>query len=234
MDLAKEKLHNIKLTLSALRREFEMILPDPWRSRMLFSRRKEIWRQAGVMFIHVPKAAGTSISHAVYGRFMGHIPARHLAEIAPDFFKSIPRFTVVRDPFTRIVSSYQFARYGADKGDGPMAAMHRPGKYRGNDFHNIDVFVQEWLTEQDLTRVDHVFRPQTYYTHDASRKFLCGFLGHIEDLSAVENHLRTSFNLSLSFKHLNTTSQKHAMSPESRKIIGELYRDDFELLGYPT
>ena len=234
---APSQLEGAKSALSVLRREFELLLPDAWRSRLLISRRRKVWQRAGVIFIHVPKAAGTSISQELYGQFVGHIPARHLALFAPDLFEVLPRFTVVRHPFKRVVSSFQFASRGADLGSGPVAGMFHPEKYRGKAFRSLDSFVQEWLIEQDLLKVDYVFRPQTFYTHSELGEFLAGHLGRLEDMNALTQYLRATLGRNINIGHFNRTGQSGeptdvVLGPASRKVVEKLYRNDFEFLGY--
>jgi chondroitin 4-sulfotransferase 11 len=46
-------------------------VPEGWQNRILVRRRAHLLREAGIVFIHIPKAAGSSVNQALYGRFMG-------------------------------------------------------------------------------------------------------------------------------------------------------------------
>ena len=50
-------------------------LPAGFQRRVLVARRTPLWLKAGIVFIHIPKAAGTAINEALYGQFMGHVRA---------------------------------------------------------------------------------------------------------------------------------------------------------------
>lgn len=43
-------------------------LPYSVKAPLWISHRKSYWSSAGIIFVHVPKAAGTSVSHTLYGR----------------------------------------------------------------------------------------------------------------------------------------------------------------------
>lgn len=50
-------------------------LPDSVRVPLDILRRCPRWKATGVIFVHVPKAAGVSVSRALYGRPLGHFRA---------------------------------------------------------------------------------------------------------------------------------------------------------------
>lgn len=212
------------------------MLPDYMRAQLLVARRKRYWRNARLVFIHVPKSAGTSISYEIYGRFIGHIAAKHVIDFAPFDVASLPRFAVVRHPLSRILSSYLFATRGPTSDGGPTAGMFRAEKYTLHSFRNVDAFVQEWLVAQDLSRIDYVFRKQTFYTHDQSARCLTNFVGRTEDMPKVERFVSDVVGRDVRFGHYNKTDKVKVattgLGRESRKIIERIYSDDFELLGY--
>lgn len=49
------------------------LLPEELRAWILVQRRSPLWLRSGIVFVHIPKAAGTSFNQALYGRFMGHV-----------------------------------------------------------------------------------------------------------------------------------------------------------------
>lgn len=62
-------------------------------------------REAGVMFIHVPKNGGTSICDLLYGGIMMHETWRYYHHVAPALCRSLPSFAIWRDPVKRFVSA---------------------------------------------------------------------------------------------------------------------------------
>ncbi|MFM7205901.1 MAG: sulfotransferase family 2 domain-containing protein [Planctomycetaceae bacterium] len=79
--------------------------------RLTGSRRKAAlvprqFRRDGVIFIHVPKCAGSAFLDAYLGYQTGHVTARDYHDADPEFFRSAYAFTFVRNPVARFVSAY--------------------------------------------------------------------------------------------------------------------------------
>jgi hypothetical protein len=64
------------------------------------------FRRDGVVFIHVPKCAGSALLDAYLGFQTGHVTAEHYREADPAFFDAAYVFSFVRDPLARFVSAY--------------------------------------------------------------------------------------------------------------------------------
>ena len=65
-------------------------------------------------FIHVPKNAGSALQEALdYQRYRGHISIRKLEKKLP--LHQFYVFAVLRDPFARAVSNYQYTRHPETK-----------------------------------------------------------------------------------------------------------------------
>jgi hypothetical protein len=86
-------------------------LLDLWRRRR--GRRKVAglvprqFRRDGVIFIHVPKCAGSAFLDAYLGWQTGHPTAAEYRAADPGFFDSAYVFTFVRHPLERFVSAYR-------------------------------------------------------------------------------------------------------------------------------
>jgi chondroitin 4-sulfotransferase 11 len=62
------------------------------------------------IFIHVPRAAGTSIKEALELPGRGHPPWQYYYLVYPEQWDSYIKFAVVRNPWDRVVSAYSFAK----------------------------------------------------------------------------------------------------------------------------
>jgi len=62
------------------------------------------------IFIHIPKVAGTSIKQVLEMPGSGHSPWQFYANNFPDKWSTYQVFTVVRNPWDRMVSAYTYAR----------------------------------------------------------------------------------------------------------------------------
>ena len=83
----------------------------PRAMRMFHWRIEDAMRRRNLIFVHVPRVAGTSIAQALYGpRCTRHHSIRYYKTVAPRFWEKADSFAVLRDPFDRFASSYAFVR----------------------------------------------------------------------------------------------------------------------------
>ena len=103
---------------------------DPYSLRTMIAR--------GCLFIHIPKCAGIAVSKALFNnRAGGHLPLAHYQLIiTPQQYKHLFKFTVVRNPYARLLSAYRFlASGGLNARDAAWAqsfakAVNDPHAYR--------------------------------------------------------------------------------------------------------
>ncbi len=211
-------------------------LPAPARAALLVRRRGRYLREAGVVFVHVPKAAGSSINQALYGRFMGHYTASDVARFASARVAALPRFSVVRDPWSRAVSAWRFARSGVGVGDGVVAGLAKPERYARPEFETFDGFVREWLAHADLTREDGVFQPQTRWLTDGAGRTIVDHVGRLEDLAPTVAWVEARTGRPFAVPHTNRSGDavdwRALYTPETAAIVGRVYAEDVSRLGY--
>ena len=89
-------------------------------SRVKFLRSKLLWNLPSKgwlegfevtksLYIHIPKTAGTSICDALYERDPWHYSLNHYKNIRPHFYNSLFKFAFVRDPYDRLLSTYNYS-----------------------------------------------------------------------------------------------------------------------------
>lgn len=188
---------------------------------------------AGLTFIHVPRTAGLSVTRAIYGLdTVRHFTIEQFLRIAPEDIRSLPRFTIVRNPWDRAVSAYQFARGGGVPGGSLIA---HPQRYRGPAFSSFETFVTEYLVTHDRQRMDGVFRPQTYYVRDGRGAIPFDHVGMFDRLPDTAAWLSAALGRAISITTSNGTRHGHYRdyyTPATRRIVGEVYRDDVETFGF--
>lgn len=218
---------------------YRTYMPTTAREAIMARRRSAIWQQREVIFIHVPKCAGSSVNDAIYGRFMGHIPASIIQRFGGAELRAVPSFSLLRDPMARAISAYRFVRAGTGSGGGVTAQVRAPERFQIPAFASFDSFVQEWLPAQDLSKADPVFRTQTSYVCDRAGGVLVNHLGRVEDMSSTVAWLYDTLGRTVEIGRTNVTkdggnshAQKLALNPsaETRRVLEKIYKDDFELV----
>jgi len=171
-------------------------------------------------FIHIPKTAGQSVIKATGVEPHGHKRFVDLVdEVAGGEF-----FTVVRNPYDRAVSTYYY-----------LSQLHGGTPY--NSGKNLNEF---WDGVYEFSRlIGDYMKPQMYFVSDEDSNLsdkITTILRY-ENLEDDYNKL-AAINGFSAIEHLNKTdirpnkTWQEELSDESIRMIGELYAQDFEALGY--
>jgi len=218
----------------SLRDKYKM-LPQSLRFAVLARQRAPLWREAGIVFIHVPKAAGTSINLALYGHWMGHTRARDIQRWAPADVKKLPSFAVTRNPWDRLISAYRFAVRGRGMGGEFEATPWRPERYRIPQFGTFERFVREWLVKKHIW-LDPIFQPQSSWICDPRGKIIVDHVGRLEDfqptLTFLEQHLGAVPDIPEGNRSGEAVDYKSYYTPELARLVGQIYAQDAERFGY--
>jgi hypothetical protein len=224
-------------TLGVVRRFYDRWMPELWAERVALVRgRSQVFqpcfRDTGSIFIHVPKAAGTSISTALYGGNIGHRFASDYQRISAREFRRYFRFAFVRNPWDRVVSAYVFARQG---GTSRVQPIPNP-VYQGAEFRSFGVFVRQWLAHADLLEEDVVFTPQWRFICDDRGEVIVDHVGKVENLAAdmavVEKRLGRAIRLDDLNRTNRDTDHRTYYDEEAREIVARVYARDIEMFGY--
>lgn len=190
------------------------------------------YRSAGVVFVHVPRAGGTSIANSVLGRRAGHFKAEEIRSIMGDKeFREMFSFAVVRNPFDRLVSAYHYA----SQGGGVDGGILRKRDYKSHKFSSFETFVKEWLVYQDMANVDVIFKPQ--YDFVASEDgVIVDYVGRLEELTDAECVVSSKLGRRVIFGHRNSSKRmlgyRRYYDFEMIKLVERVYQKDISYFGY--
>ncbi len=213
------------------------------------------------VFVHVPKAAGTSIT-SLFSQFTNycdleiggtdfgeciqpayrqrfglskHSPARDLQNLMGivDWSRYFT-FAFVRNPFTRCLSTYHFLR----NWDSPIPEFTA----RMRTFRSFEEYVLSDIWEQN-NGPDEIFQPQVHWLCERSQSnlVLVDFIGHFEMIeSDIENILSTTglekvLQKPLIVPKLNVSLDNgisESLPVSVVKKITKKYKVDFEVFGY--
>lgn len=139
--------------------------------------------QAGLLFVHIPKTAGMSVSEALYGTWVKHASIRWLRCAQGGRLAGLPSFATMRHPADRFVSAYRFARAGGSRRAGncvsePFATLYR-------QFRSIDDALDHVEAAAGPYHVDHIFRPQRWYVTDRAGRIAVDRLLRIDEIGRL-------------------------------------------------
>lgn len=161
-------------------------------------------RKSRFLFIHIPKTGGMSIARAIYGRPVWHRTALAYLESEPDFFRARTSFTVVRNPWDRAVSMYEYSRSGGSKAVA-LDVVPPEGALRSFEHFVFDFIV---ANRNQLRSMDEVFRPQHLFVNDRQSICLVDIVGRFERLGEFELLLLERGAIRRPIRHLNASTKR--------------------------
>jgi len=188
------------------------------------------YNKANCIFIHIPKAGGTSVAEATIGHRAGHFTAGEvLEEMGSLKYRELFSFSITRHPLQRIYSSYNFIKNGG----GEKGGVKRNKIFRSEYFRDFDAFVQDWLVQDDNIHSNILFKPQYEFIYKGNQ-ILVNYIGRLEEVQEVNQVLTSKLNRPINIGVSNRTNPSigHGWSMQSLKIIEHLYKEDFEKFGY--
>jgi hypothetical protein len=182
-------------------------------------------------FIHIPKAAGSSISQSIFQYQVGHKTFQNIYDCNKLKAKVYFSFTFVRNPIDRFLSGYNFLEKGGlhSKDKGTFDKYIRP-------HGDINNFVK-YLDEKKIRKILHFIPQYTFLCDDKGVMPQVKFIGRYEnleiDFSAITKRLGLNLDLPVLNKNTkNDTVAKSVLNQESIEKLHNLYAQDFALFGY--
>lgn len=183
------------------------------------------------IFIHIPKCAGVSVNRSIFGDLGGghNTIEEYISIFEPKFLTRYFKFTIVRNPWDRVVSAYFFLKKG-----GFSAKDSEWFNEELKNYSSFEEFVINWVNEHNIWKWHH-FRPQHHYLLDSGRKLNIDFIGYFENIEEDFKLITTELNLDLSLPSTNKSHHRCYMdyyNEETKEIVRKAYANDIKLLGY--
>lgn len=186
----------------------------------------------GCIFVHIPKAAGISVSRALFGCGVGLKTVSDYRRIFADDFWRYFKFTVVRNPFSRVVSAYEFLKRGGHPAwpDDRRYCDEVLSEYKG-----FEDFILEEL-DQAVEEQVH-FRPQVNFL-TLDEELAVDYVAQLETLETDFEVICEHLGVERELPHENRTGDDRPplTSYYEREDVADtvrtLYTDDFSLLDY--
>lgn len=185
-----------------------------------------------VIFIHIPKCAGTSVLRALGADGVGRLHIDYLQYLRsdPSRYENYVKFSIVRHPVDRLYSCYRYLSHGGNGSPDDEELRH----YIMSKATSFDGFVKQVLNSDILSNWD-LLRPQHNYICDRLARVKVDLLLRYEYLDEDYNKLRKlAPQLPPSLPHVNKsrTLLNFELSASARHKVEDLYRLDFKLF-YP-
>jgi chondroitin 4-sulfotransferase 11 len=178
------------------------------------------------IFIHINKTAGTSIGKAIGLSLKDHLTAREvIARIGMDKWGTAYKFTLVRNPWDKVVSHYEYRR---KKNKTEIASRNIPFSewVRMTYGENKDTFYYN---------NPRSFQPQVEWLKDNEGNISIDFIGKFESINKDFHQIKTIIGLDAELPHLNASERVDYLSyydDETRDVVARWFREDIEVFGY--
>jgi len=177
------------------------------------------------VFIHINKTGGSSIEKALNLPFEHKTALEKIEEIGLYRWGKKVSFTVVRNPWDKVVSHYHY-----------RVQTNQTGM--GDGHIEFNEWVKRAYGEKDRRYYDQprMFMPQVDWICDHNGKVLVNRILRFEKLADDFNALANEMNVVSRLPHVKKSKRKKDMrqyyDEESVLIIGDIFSDDIKMFGY--
>lgn len=177
------------------------------------------------IFVHIPKNGGSSLERMLnLGGGIFSIKDFSTVINIDDYYK----FTIVRNPFDKMVSAFTYLRSGKQPVDKPYFDIII--KYK-----DVNDFLKNYLSiDNNLFKIAH-FTPQNLWLKINGVNKM-DYVGRLEDYNNSVKTIFTNINVNINnITHTNKSNRgdyKGYFNDESIEIMNRLYKDDLNEFGY--
>lgn len=184
------------------------------------------------IFVHIPKNAGLSVSYALFGNTGGsHRKIKDYQELfSRRAFIKYYKFTFVRNPWDRLVSTYFFLKEGGVTEKDRIWSEDHLSSYK-----DFKTFVKLWLNEENISNSLH-FQKQCDFLQDNQGNLSIDFIGRFENIEADFKTITNELNIKRNLRKTNSSKRKQNYreyyDEETKNIVSEVYKQDIKLFNY--
>ena len=183
----------------------------------------EKWKSSKYIFLHIPKAAGTSINKALSMPDLGHLTYDELLKTDDSFSAKEVYFCVFRDPLPRIKSAYNYAKKLNMKGYSTLSAFANYNTFEG--------FLDSYINAE-IVRDHYFLKPSSLYIKNIKpeKTYIINFdaLKDEDSLLEITKLIEKFANKEICIPHLNKSEKKESYDVDNHILekINKLYADD--------
>lgn len=188
-----------------------------------------------LIFIHIPKCAGTSIISFLNMEMQGHFTAhKYVCEQPPHPLFSTSnylKFTIVRNPWDRVVSSYEYAK------------MLNSYYHSENNLHPDFNLIHNLTFEETLLKLKsnpELFKhpswfPQYHWVCDYENVVLVDKIFKLENLDDEFNSFLKKYGYTETLPKLNGSNRNQYTSyynEQTISLVSDIYQNDIKIFNY--
>ena len=177
------------------------------------------------IFIHINKTAGTSIGRAIGLPLKDHLTAKEvIARIGRHQWNGAYKFTMVRNPWDKAVSLYEYRR----KKDRTNITSHG---ISFSDWVKMTYGLQKNPSYYNVKS----FQPQVDWLKDNDGNISMDFIGKFETINEDFDQIKNAIGLETSLPCLNAGKRIGYQSyydDETRDIVARWFHEDIEVFDY--
>ena len=191
--------------------------------------------QTRSIFVHIPKAAGVSVSSSLYGSYGGgHCSISDYRYIFDrDEFEQFFKFTFVRNPWDRLWSAYRFLQKGGFSERDALWFRENIAVYP-----DFEAFVLEWLSETNIRKYPHFIPQYEYIVLPEASEPALDFIAYYENLAEDFSSIASRLGLNVALAYENKTGSGEGLrytdgyNEAMIEKVAHIYHKDISLLGY--
>jgi hypothetical protein len=197
---------------------------------------KEEIDKTNCIFIHIPKNAGTSISSAVYGRTLGHVPVSRYKAFDQSKFNRYFKFAIVRNPWDRLHSAFEYLKTKKDNND-LDACFYQKYLSRNKSFEKFVLRLQDPYYRFNVLTYKHFIPQYKWICLPKNNQHLMNRILRFEqlqeDLKELDQHIAiNSFKRIPHLRRINKKVYTSVYSDNMKDIVSRIYQKDISLFNY--
>lgn len=183
------------------------------------------FHQQRAIFVHIPKAAGSSVCLALFGHQVGHYTIHQWRAMDARACRKYFTFTFVREPADRLYSAFRYLQSG---GMNEVDRAFAEQRLAGLEFA---AFVERLAVDPELLDWIH-FRPQHEFLMNEDR-VLVDFVGRYENIAEDFATVAARLGRDAELPRFNAGDRPGVtMSDETRRLIRRIYEKDYQAFCY--
>lgn len=189
------------------------------------------------IFIHIPRAAGTSIKEALDLQGRGHLPWQYYYLVYPEQWISYYKFSIVRNPWDRVISAFNYTKMDKSYWHDNINQVTPHPDYELLKNKSFKEFCEMLKKNRNLLRHE-AWHPQHKWIvkQNNSNMLMVDCVLRFENLERDFSYLCQRLDIrNINLPRINPSNHEHYRqyyTDETKLVIEDVYEKDIELFKY--